>query len=330
MTDNTVYDSAFKTMAHKAPKLMIPLINVAFKRDYPVDAEVVQFSNEHEGPAGSRITDSVFQIGDKIYHIECQSTADNKMVVRMMEYDFAIAIEGALAAGAPYEMDFPASCVLFLRHDSNTPDVLEMKVNLPDGDSFVYRVKVMKAQAVTSEEIFDKHLLILLPYYLMRYEKDLAEIEGDEAKTDALVAECARLRAKLEAATLGAGDGLLYEQLIELIIRVNDHLLAAHETLRKEVKGTMGGEVWELMGERAERLKNEAFDLGIKQGREQGIKQGREQGREQGIEQGRNATTSAMAEKLREQGVDESVIAAAVEAAIAASSLGAPESLSEA
>ena len=33
------------------------------------------------------------------------------------------------------------------------------------------------------------------------------------------------MRARLEAATLGEGDPLLYEQLLELIMRVVDHMM---------------------------------------------------------------------------------------------------------
>ena len=38
----------------------------------------------------------------------------------------------------------------------------------------------------------------------------------------------------------------------------SDHMLEAHETLRKKVRRTMGGEVLELMRDRAERLEREA------------------------------------------------------------------------
>ncbi|MBQ9003552.1 MAG: hypothetical protein IJ087_17020, partial [Eggerthellaceae bacterium] len=312
MADNTVFDSVFKTMVHKTPQLVIPFINEAFGRSYPADAPIVQFNSEHEEPQGPRIADSVFRLGDKIYHIECQSTPDSNMVVRMIEYDFAIALEQAIAAGAPYEMDFPESCVLFLRDTANTPDELRLKVNLPGGGSFDYTASVVKAQRFGIEEIFEKRLLLLLPYYLMRYEGALSAIAADDARTDGLIAECAELRAGLETATLGKGEALLYEELVELIIRVIDHIMAAHEVLRKKVRRTMGGEVLELMHERAERLAREAeqrgIELGLERGIEQGIEQGRElgvelgieQGRELGIEQGRELGI----EQGREQGVE--------------------------
>ena len=299
MADNTVFDSAFKTVIHKAPWLVIPLINEAFDRSYSQDALITHFSNEHEGPRGSTVSDSVFWLQDKVYHVECQSTPDADMAVRMIEYDFAIALEGALGGGTPYEMNFPESCVLFLRHTSNTPDALQMRVNLPSGDSFTYESKVVKAQLFTSDEIFEKNLLLLLPFYLMRYERLLGRIESDDVKTAQLVAECADLRARLESSTLAAGEPLLYEQLVELIIRVSDHMLENHEELRRKVRRTMGGEVLELISDRVVQLEREA-------------KEARERGIEQGIEQGMDA----LSQKLVEYGVDESLIADAKAASL--------------
>lgn len=301
MPDNTVFDSVFKTMVHKSPQLIVPFINEAFDRSYPHDMPVIQFSNEHEGPGGSIISDSVFRLGDKIYHIECQSTPDADMVVRMVEYDFAIALEGALAAGAPYEMDFPESCVLFLRHMQSTPDALEMKVNLPDSTSFTYTARVVKAQQFSSDDLFEKRLLLLLPYYLMRYEKALGEIAADDVRTAQLIAECSDLRTGLELLTLSEGESLLYEELTELIIRISDYLLRAHEVLRQKVRKAMGGEVLELINDRAERLEREAEARGIEMGIERGIERGIEQGIEQGVGQGIERSIAA----LREAGLND-------------------------
>lgn len=212
-------------MLRKTPELIVPFINESFSRSYPLDAEIIQFANEHETPHGAIVDDSVFRLGDKIYHIECQSTPDTSMVVRMIEYDFNIALEQAIAAGPPYEMDFPESCVLFLRDTPSTPNSLEMKVNLPNGDSFMYQSGVVKAQSYSSDDIFEKRLLILAPYYLMRYEKQLGQIAGDKGQTAELIAECAELSRRLEKMTLGEGRDDLYESLVELIIRVSDYVL---------------------------------------------------------------------------------------------------------
>ena len=51
---------------------------------------------------GEIITDTCLLIGKNMYHIECQSTDDTAMVVRMIEYDFAIAIGTADKQGRRY------------------------------------------------------------------------------------------------------------------------------------------------------------------------------------------------------------------------------------
>lgn len=322
MADNTVFDSVFKTMVHRSPQLMIPFINEVFGRNYPQDSPIVRFSDEHESLRGTIIDDTVFRLAEKIYHVECQSTADAIMVVRMIEYDFHIALEEALTEGAQYELDFPASCVLYLRHSSKTPDSLHVKVNLPNGGSFQYETKVVKAQLFSSDEIFSKKLLLLLPYYLMRYEQNLSAIASDGQQSEQLVHECSELRTELESAVLRMGDTPLYEELVELIIKVSDHLLAAYETLQKRVRKAMGGKVLELWRERAERLEREAeargiergleqgIEQGIERGIEQGIEQGLEQGREQGLEQG----VDNLAAELRKLGIDEKMLDEAISA----------------
>jgi hypothetical protein len=211
-----------------------------------------------------------------LYHVECQSGGDETMVVRMVEYDFAIALGEAVRAGAPYEMDFPESCVLYLRKAGETPDFLEMRVNLPGGEHFTYRARAVYAQRYGRSEIAAKGLALLLPFYLMRYEGALSKIAGDDARAEAFVAECAGLRGTLEALTLAEGDRMAYEVLTELIMRVADHVLRAEERLRQEARKAMGGEVLELSFERGVRE-------GLKEGREEMIGKLRMLGVDEGL-----------------------------------------------
>ena len=67
--------------------------NEVFHTSYPQDVPIVQLRNEHQQENGEIITDSCLKIGGKLYHIECQSLDDETMAVRMVEYDFAIALE---------------------------------------------------------------------------------------------------------------------------------------------------------------------------------------------------------------------------------------------
>lgn len=269
MDSSNIYDSVFKAMVHKTPKLLIPFINEVFGRRYEIDAPIVQFNEEHEWPLGTRISDSVFRIEDMVYHLECQSTHDASMVVRVVECDFSIALQEALEQGAPYRMKFPSSCVLLLRHASKTPDYLEME--MPDSESFRHHTKIYKTQLVSEEEIFRRRLLILLPFYLMRYEKELSGLDAESDAAAALIRECREIRMRLADLTLLQGDELLYRQITELIIRASDHLLAANEPLNRKVRPAMGGEVLELMDDKIERSRREGIQEGIALSRQEGF-----------------------------------------------------------
>lgn len=149
MRDNTIFDDVFRTMMEKMTFLVVPLINDVFHTSYPADVEIVQLRNEYQRVDGEIIMDSRLLIGNRIYHIECQSTDDRTMAVRMIEYDFATAVEFARKQGRRYRMEFPRSCVLYLRNSRNTPDFLEVDVVFPDGGCHLYRVPAIKVENYT-------------------------------------------------------------------------------------------------------------------------------------------------------------------------------------
>ena len=57
---------------------------------------------------------------------------------------------------------------IYLRSGSNTPDFLEVDVVFPDGKCHLYRVPTIKVENYTKDKIFEKSLLMLLPFYPMR------------------------------------------------------------------------------------------------------------------------------------------------------------------
>lgn len=251
---NTIFDDVFRTMVQKMPKLLIPLINEVFQTDYSENEEFKQLRNEHEEEFGKIITDSIILIRDKTYHIECQSVDDTTMAIRMVEYDFAIALEQAMKSDRMYEMDFPESCVLYLRCTSATPDELQVKVNLSNGESFIYGAKVVKLQNYTKDEIFRKKLLFFLPYYIMRYEKHLKEIANNTEKLQSLLQEYTDIRIQLEKVLCVETESVLYADMVKLIIKISDYILKSEEKVKKGVNNAMGGKVLELESERLLRI----------------------------------------------------------------------------
>ena len=89
MTNNTIFDDVFRTMVEKMTYLIVPLINEVFHTSYPEDVKIMHLRNEHQLEDGELITDARLLIGDKVYHIECQSSDDTMMAIRMFCYGMA-------------------------------------------------------------------------------------------------------------------------------------------------------------------------------------------------------------------------------------------------
>ena len=84
---NTIFDDVFRTMVQKMPELLIPVINEVFCTNYTEKDYFSQLRNEHEEQFGKVITDSIIQIGKKLYHIECQSVEDLiRLIIMISDY----------------------------------------------------------------------------------------------------------------------------------------------------------------------------------------------------------------------------------------------------
>ena len=257
--NNTIFDDVFRTMIEKMPYLAVPLINEVFHTSYPENVPIVQLRNEHQQENGEIITDSCLKIAGKLYHIECQSVDDTTMAIRMIEYDFSIAIENAQKQGCKYRMDFPKSCVLYLRSGKNTPDFLEIEMVLSDENIVHYRVPTMKLETYTRDSIFEKNLLMLLPFYIMRYEKKGHDLNNNPQLFQILLNEYEEIRINLERELTETGRSELYTDLTKLIVKIADYIFRKEDVVRKGIGEIMGGKVLEL---ESERLKAEGMIAG--------------------------------------------------------------------
>lgn len=268
MANNTIFDDVFRTLLEKMPELAVPLINEVFGTSYPEDIEIIQKRNEHQTKQGEIITDSHLLILDKAYHIECQSTHDSNMVIRMIEYDFSVSLESMEKAEETYRMYFPHSCILYLRGDQDRK-LLSVEMIMPDGSVTEYKVPTIYVGHYTKDEILQKQLFFLLPFYIMRYEKKVLDIAHPELQK--MLEEYREIEKRLEEEFLEEGKEKVYRDLIELIIRIAGYILKDQEEARKGFGDVMGGKVLEL---KSDKLIQEGMRRGLMQGRTQGLEQG--------------------------------------------------------
>ena len=238
------------------PALLIPLINEVFQTNYPEDIHFQQLRNEHYEKLGKIITDSILQIEGRTYHLECQSSLDGRMVIRMFEYDFSIALELAEKNNGVFEIEFPQSCVLYIRNhrEHSLPEYHEAIVKFADGQQILYRVPILRVQNYTVDSIIEKRLLILLPYHILRYESFLKNSGDNTKKLEQLLADYQKISDALEQC-MEDKKSSLYIDLITLIEKIADHIIPKdNENVRERLGDIMGGKILQLESEHLREL----------------------------------------------------------------------------
>ena len=223
-----------------------------FRRIIPKISTFSKLRNEHYEKLGKIITDSILQIEDHTYHLECQSSLDGQMVIRMFEYDFSIALELAQKNNETFEIEFPQSCVLYIRNHRkrSLPDYHEAIVKFADGQQIVYRVPILRAQNYTVDSIFEKRLLILLPYHILRYESFLKNSGTNSKKLEQLLTDYQKISSALEQCT-DDKKSTLYIDMITLIEEIADYIIPKdNENVRERLGDIMGGKILQLESER--------------------------------------------------------------------------------
>lgn len=239
-----LYDDAFATLVEEYPQILIPAINEVFHTLYSENEKVTLYRNEHHEKDGEIITDVYAGIKENFYHIECQSKEDDTMELRMLRYDFAIAWKNTVWENGYCEVQFPKSCVLYLRSTQSTPDELSIKLILQDEQSIVYTVPIVKLKEYGREEIFQKNLMLFLPFYSMRYEEaikknNLRELEQMHMEIDEILTSLETRRAQAEK------KGVYYT-VDELFRKINRRISERNLECQERMDEVMGGHVLEL------------------------------------------------------------------------------------
>lgn len=266
------YDTVFRTLVNDCPDLLIPFVNEVFGEHFSSETPIIFHPNEHfinqtDGNLSERITDTCFEIlGDipKKYHIECQSTADNSMLIRMFEYGAQIALDQGELKENILTVNFPNSAVLYLRCTKNTPDKIRVIINTPAG-KLNYEVAVVKIHSYTLEEIFHKKLLFLIPFYIFTHESLFSVYNDNEEQFKILKAEYELIQAKLETLSI-SGEITEYTKriLAELSVTVIDYLAKNYAKVQKGVSNIMLGATIET---NAKKLLNQGISQGVVQGK---------------------------------------------------------------
>ncbi len=253
-------------------RLLIPVINEIFGKNYTGKEKIIPHPNEHfinqqDGNEQKRITDSSFSIisgrhEDK-YIFECQSTADDTMLVRIFEYITQEALDSGKILKHKLIVSIPNAAVLFLRTKKDTPDAMNIIINTPGG-TVDFDVPIMKVNSYSLAQIFEKDLYFLLPFYIFNLEKNFSKYEHDPAELEKLRREYIDFMTRLELAVLNRKIFTHDRRtILEMSKKVLENIAVKYDNIQKEVKDIMGGRVLDYEG-------RSIFYDGIAVGKERG------------------------------------------------------------
>ena len=276
----TAYDDVFRTTVNDCPRLILPVCNELFNSGYTGNEIIVKTENEiflhkQDGKEEKRITDTSIVIKRSVedqgkgYHLECQSSKDGTLIIRMYEYDSQIALKNGELEENTLTVRFPESAILYLRSDKKTPEYLWMKIETPGG-IVKYPIPVMKIKDYTLDMIFGKELYFILPFYIFTYEKELKKYEKNSSMLMQLQHVFIDMRNRLQ---ICMEDGLIDEYtrcaLLDMSKKVVRSLLGnRYPRVREGVEEAMGGNILEY---EAKTILNKGKAEGKAEGKELGL-----------------------------------------------------------
>ena len=313
---STPYDDVYRTQINELPKFLIPMVNEIFDENFSEQATVILSPNEHfhnlpKGGTDKKITDSSFAVEEILgqsvafedtggkrgkFLVECESSPSNdRMLIRIFEYAIKTGLDqDSEAKDGELFINVPRSAVIFLRTNRNTRDVMRAVIHTEEGNLGL-PVHVLKLTDYTLDDIFEKRLFMLLPFYIFNYEKQFKELDKDDQKRNELIATFNSIIERLDKMVPNEQDGesqskdalidtYAVKSIIEYTKQVTSNLTKKYPNVRKGVMSAMGGRILDY---EAKRIKDAAWNEGRIEGWNDGRREGWNDGRDVGINEGK-------------------------------------------
>ena len=245
LTEPMLWDEIMKALVYTMPEQLFPLIEEVYGITYPkgtsiqfLSTEQPVFPNNTEEAVTSQFMDlSVLINGTDYYHIECQMKNDHQMVIRMLSYDLHFAMqhcETEQDAAGEMILRFPRSVVLYPEKNRKIPDRLRCRIIFQDDSEHTYQVPTVKMQDYTLEEIQQKHLILFIPYVLLRLRPQLESRNGikKEELTSIVNSVIVILNEEVQ---LGNITELQQKDILELFTRASKKIFTHYPEYRREV-----------------------------------------------------------------------------------------------
>jgi hypothetical protein len=173
------------------------------------------------------------------------------MAIRIAEYAFIVARQSATWDIGQTVIPMPHFSVIYVKRTARTPKKTTVTFTFPDGQSVVYQSDNVILEEFTKEYIVEKRLFPYIPFYIARYEKEIAE---DKGSIENAIADLEYFRD--EMIRLHEAHELTDYEVLDLMGLVNTiitHITDGNQNERRLVS-IMGGVVLETESERLLRI----------------------------------------------------------------------------
>lgn len=212
-----VLDHVFQTVAQEMRGLLLPLAAEMFGISDLTGQEAHLLQHDHHEKAGEFLIDSsVLLAGGYFYQFKCSTKWDGDMEMQVIRYGFSSMQES------------PRICILEIRDSSGMrAGSASVQVHLPDGREVITNARVLHLQDYTLHDLFEKKLVTLLPYYILRHERSLTSDDTDQEEIDRIRAEVEEIDASLKNMLNSGMEAHTYTCLSWLIREVAERLIPA-------------------------------------------------------------------------------------------------------
>ena len=241
-----IYDRMFKRIERLSSKAIIAFINGVFQKNYPADSTVTYSNTEFiDHTLKKVIADKILTVnGTDSFHMEAQLYDDDEIIIRFMEYGFHHALSTITQPDLsdPSKkciMTYPQQILIYLDTDptEKIPEEYPVIIRFPDCVEIEYHIPVLKFQEKDMEEIKDRHMVILLPFRLLRLRKLIEKERSKENVRQLLLLYRNDIIVPIDKA---------YEQgfltwkdrlyLLALARRLSKHLYEKYKVIREDLK----------------------------------------------------------------------------------------------
>ncbi len=181
-----IYDKICKRILTLSSKSVINLINGLYGTDYPTDSSITYNWTEFEDTKLKRtLADTIITINNKYsYHLEIQMTIDEEIIFRVIEYGFGHAYKNRVCEKGRELLPFPEPKIIYLSENDieKVPEVYSVELDFGKQGRFTYNAPVTILHSMTSAELTNRKMIILIPFFLLKLRSTLTQSRSEENK----------------------------------------------------------------------------------------------------------------------------------------------------